>query len=683
MRKQVSSKTTYSNLLMDDPYPFQRMPKRLTEIASWHGHIPFAFWMVRNLRPRMIVELGVHAADSFSAFCQAVQDTGLNTKVVGVDHWQGDDHAGHYQSSIYCDVLLHVQKNYAEFAELKRMSFADALPEVENGSVDLLHVDGRHGYDDVKEDFLTWEKKLSDRSVVLFHDTHVFSSDFGVWKFFEEIEQENPGRTFKFRHSHGLGVLAHGSELPEPVSKLFALQEEEHTALRDHFAAFGRLITNEGRIDTFKKSLGHLTSPVSFVETLAERDEGSLPDLAATFFEKQRITENELVATRSEYALLADELTAVRGELTAVEGELNEARAERARYENLAAIGTFSFLFKADGRPRKALRRLLYHTSGKPRGALRRAVIKKNGSVRPMFRAWMDSPQYNVLRKAYQPDPKQGPVSATTSSDQAAEPSATEETNQTDTDSTSALKPALFLHIQKTAGTSIQEMARACYGDGVCSHGDFYSRSFAELADYPFISGHFGFAYAEPLLEGRFSFTFLREPIARVLSLYAHAKRSDPVESVLEPIAHDVDLARFLDLSETDEMWRMLLRNNQVWQLAHGFHPHDNRQAHWTGWPLEFLNGDLPDEEVLSRAIANLNRLDYVGFVETFDRDASAIFTALGAPQIELLRSNATHGHVDLGGLTPAELERLHELTTLDRALYEHAWQTFAQPRRD
>ena len=45
---------------------------RLTDVDSWHEHIPFAFFAVAALRPRTIVELGTWKGDSYCAFCQAV-----------------------------------------------------------------------------------------------------------------------------------------------------------------------------------------------------------------------------------------------------------------------------------------------------------------------------------------------------------------------------------------------------------------------------------------------------------------------------------------------------------------------------------------------------------------------------------------------------------------------------------
>ena len=83
------------------------------------------------------------------------------------------------------------------------------------------------------------------------------------------------------------------------------------------------------------------------------------------------------------------------------------------------------------------------------------------------------------------------------------------------------MRRALFLHTQKTAGTSIQAMARATYGeDAVCSHADYIALGQAGCAALPFVSGHFGYCFAQPLMQGRYCFTFLRDPIDRLVSLY-------------------------------------------------------------------------------------------------------------------------------------------------------------------
>lgn len=193
-------------------------------ISAWLGHGPFAMWLVKHTAPRVIVELGSHTGYSYFSMCQAVVEAGLLTRTFAVDTWEGDAHAGAYGNEVYDAVCAH-NAAYTRFSTLLRKRFDQALADVDDGSVDLLHVDGRHYYDDVKEDFESWIPKLSARAIVLFHDTEVLDRDFGVHQYWQELMQTYSG--FKFLHSHGLGVMAFGSQIPLAGQQLFALAAQE------------------------------------------------------------------------------------------------------------------------------------------------------------------------------------------------------------------------------------------------------------------------------------------------------------------------------------------------------------------------------------------------------------------------------------------------------------------------
>jgi hypothetical protein len=86
------------------------------------------------------------------------------------------------------------------------MNFDDALNQFKDHSIDLLHIDGLHTYEQVKHDFNTWKPKLSDDAVVLFHDVNEFRDDFGVHQLFNELIKDYKYHVI-FPHAHGLGLI--------------------------------------------------------------------------------------------------------------------------------------------------------------------------------------------------------------------------------------------------------------------------------------------------------------------------------------------------------------------------------------------------------------------------------------------------------------------------------------------
>jgi hypothetical protein len=198
--------------------------------SAWHQHIPFAFLAVDLLRPRQLVELGTQKGASYCAFCEAAVILKHDMQSAAVDHWHGDQHSGSYDSNTYDVLRAHHDPRYGSFSKLMRMNFDDARSHFPDGSIDLLHIDGFHTYEAVRHDFETWLPKLSDRGVVLMHDTEVRDREFGVWRLWEELTGRYP--SFSVAFGYGLGVLMVGAQVPAEFRALSALSGEA----RDTFA---------------------------------------------------------------------------------------------------------------------------------------------------------------------------------------------------------------------------------------------------------------------------------------------------------------------------------------------------------------------------------------------------------------------------------------------------------------
>ena len=203
--------------------------------TSWGGHIPFLFCLIACLRPRVYAELGSHFGASYFAACQAMQLNNPSGKAIAIDLWQGDEQAGLYDESVFISFKNILNRKYSDVGDFLRMSFDDASKVFEDQSIDLLHIDGLHTYEAVKNDYETWRSKVTNNGVILFHDTNVFYGRFGVWKLWEEISAE--AVTFEFKHTHGLGVMAFGSPDENPVVRLLTMINNSEL-LSDYFESF-------------------------------------------------------------------------------------------------------------------------------------------------------------------------------------------------------------------------------------------------------------------------------------------------------------------------------------------------------------------------------------------------------------------------------------------------------------
>lgn len=174
--------------------------------GPWAGHKYFAYDLVRNLKPKRIVELGTHLGCSLFSFAQAVKDEKLDTQLDAIDIWQGDKHAGAYDELVFNRVREIKKRCYPKIKiNFVRKTFDQASSEYPESSIDILHIDGLHVYKIVKHDYEAWFGKVKKDGIILLHDVAVRKWGFGVYKLFEEIQKHF--KTIEFLHSYGLGVV--------------------------------------------------------------------------------------------------------------------------------------------------------------------------------------------------------------------------------------------------------------------------------------------------------------------------------------------------------------------------------------------------------------------------------------------------------------------------------------------
>jgi len=182
--------------------------------SAWRGHHYFALWLVKELQPLTIVDLGVDRG--FSTFIFGAQNIG---KVYGIDWFKKYGFLGE-RIDDYIPTMRNKRKMEKKFritnVTIIKSKFSEVAKKWKK-NIDILHIDGAHTYKDAKEDYQTWRKFLNENSVILFHDTNVYE---GVIRFFGELDLPK----YNFTHSYGLGVVSKNKELISKIKEIWDIR---------------------------------------------------------------------------------------------------------------------------------------------------------------------------------------------------------------------------------------------------------------------------------------------------------------------------------------------------------------------------------------------------------------------------------------------------------------------------
>ena len=248
--------------------------------APWAGHRAFAYDYVMNRRPSCIVELGSHYGCSAFAFLQAMKDGGINGSFYAVDTWEGDSFTKNDYREDICGQYKEIQdacfsgqdSSSGPDAHMLRMTFDEASRLFADASIDLLHIDGSHLYEDVKHDFLTWKSKVRRDGAIFFHDIaeeEMFGEVLGSHVFWKELKEEY-SLTLEFPFSLGLGVLFFDEEIYRTLRD--GVSVEHYQLLANHADNKNRDVLRENffRIrdleeyrDSLKKQVGLLNEEIA------------------------------------------------------------------------------------------------------------------------------------------------------------------------------------------------------------------------------------------------------------------------------------------------------------------------------------------------------------------------------------------------------------------------------------
>lgn len=213
----------------------------------------------------------------------------------------------------------------------------------------------------------------------------------------------------------------------------------------------------------------------------------------------------------------------------------------------------------------------------------------------------------------------------------------------------------IFLHIPKTGGMTLRTATRWIYGwNGVHTtpkdvlHPEQVASSLQDSKNTRLVRGHLSYGLHDYVSVPCRYFTMLREPVARVISLYYYIKRGWPESDVAS-----LSLGEYIESGH-----HAYVPNDQTRRLA--------------GPPFP---SDLSAPSLLERAQNHLQSPTLAfGVTERFDEGLIYLKRQLEWPRQPLyVRTNTSHNRPSKEDIPPSVLKRIRDQNRLDIQLYEEA----------
>jgi hypothetical protein len=254
----------------------------------------------------------------------------------------------------------------------------------------------------------------------------------------------------------------------------------------------------------------------------------------------------------------------------------------------------------------------------------------------------------------------------------------------------------VFLHIPKTAGTTLHHLLTPLFASNrICPErfNHLHAYSPTELAPFQFYSGHFEYDSLKYIPRRKIKIiTMLREPKARLMSLYNFYRAHDP-EYVLKNKLPIPTLAHRMSPIDFFRHPRVVRAPGISNSMARAFFGGANfskwDQTIETPQPRQVAFDRAP-EAAMDIILRRLADMDFVGIQEDFERSVTLLFHTLDKAPPTKVDSRMTFEEVSQAGagatgkfekqaLTPELAEVMIPLTCFDNIVYQRGRLTFEE----
>lgn len=223
----------------------------------------------------------------------------------------------------------------------------------------------------------------------------------------------------------------------------------------------------------------------------------------------------------------------------------------------------------------------------------------------------------------------------------------------------------IFLHIEKTAGTSLVDYMRNSVG----KKNFYYTRPELlndpdkvklELDHYTALAGHIQYDQINKNYPDAFKITFLRDPIERMISFYYFVKEGPETVDPITVKSKSMDFFEFLEYCEECNDRRFV--NGMTYKLAN----------------------DCKEESRLDSAKENLKKMDFIGLQEYFDDSLAMLSSQTGWKPVEVApTSNITKQKSSKSELSSKIIDKIVELNKDDIELYKYGLNLFEKNKKN